>query len=403
MEERQLNFKPEALKMGENGNSAALYISGGDSMIYLDHAATTPLLEEAKEAMLPFLQEEFGNASALYRPGTKARRAVNGSRRAIAQTLQCDHMEIYFTSGGTEADNWAIKGTAMALMEKGRHIITSVMEHPAVQKTCSQLERFGFCVTRLGINRDGVISLEELRQAIRPDTILITIMTANNETGVIQPIREIGEIARQHGILFHTDAVQAYGHIPLVPKNMNIDLMSVSGHKFGGPKGIGFLYVRQGVRIEPLLSGGGQESGMRSGTESPALSAGIGKAAQISQLQMEENAKRQRRNRDYLKARLVELIPKVQVYESGAECLPGFLSVSFPGKEAEQLIAALDREDIYVSGGSACASAAREPSRTLTAIGLAPDRIKGTLRITVGPENTEAEMEKTARVLAQII
>lgn len=371
-------------------------------MIYLDHAATTPLRKEALEAMMPYLTDRFGNASAAYRPGVEGRKAVNQARRIIGGTLGTDAEEISFTSGGTEADNWAVKGTAFALAGKGRHMITTAIEHPAVLNSCRQLERYGFRVTYLDADRRGVVSPEAVRQAIRPDTILISVMYANNETGMIQPVREIGKIAKEHGIVFHSDAVQAYGHIPVLPKEDGIDLLSVSGHKFGGPKGCGFLYMRRGIAAEPLIAGGGQESGRRGGTEQVYGIAGMAAAAEIAVSTMEKTEPYTRSLRDRLAELLRSLVPGVQVHGDGNR-LPGFLSVCFPGMEAEQLLIQLDMRQIYASGGSACASGSREPSHVLTAMGLSPEEIRGTLRLTIGEENTAEEMEQTAKAFREIV
>ncbi|MBQ8640060.1 MAG: cysteine desulfurase [Lachnospiraceae bacterium] len=407
-------------------------------MIYLDHAATTPLRREALEAMRPYLTDFFGNASAAYRLGVRSRKALNVARRAIASTIGADPTEIYFTSGATESDNWAIRGAALARMERGRHIITTKIEHPAVLETCRQLERFGFEVTYLDVNRNGVVSTDSLRRAIRPDTVLISVMYANNETGVLQPVGEIGKIAQEHGILFHCDAVQAYGHVPVDPKAAGIDLLSVSGHKFGGPKGVGYLYVRQGIKLEQLLCGGGQESGMRSGTEAVASIAGMAAAAEAACGSLEASAGRVRELREALELGLREAIPGVVIHGgeswspaagrngSGENCrslagtdarvencqpaagihgtenrLPGIASIRFPGVEAEQLMIRLDMRRIYVSGGSACSTGSRKPSHVLTAMGVSEQEIRGTLRFSLGEENTMEEILETVKAVKE--
>ena len=433
-------------------------------MIYLDHAATTPLRREALEAMRAYLTDFFGNASAAYRLGVRSRKALNVARRAIASTIGADPTEIYFTSGATESDNWAIRGAALARMERGRHIITTKIEHPAVLETCRQLERFGFEVTYLDVNRNGVVSTDSLRRAIRPDTVLISVMYANNETGVLQPVGEIGKIAQEHGILFHCDAVQAYGHVPVDPKAAGIDLLSVSGHKFGGPKGVGYLYVRQGIKLEQLLCGGGQESGMRSGTEAVASIAGMAAAAEAACGSLEASAGRVRELREALELGLREAIPGVVIHGgeswspaagrngsgencrslagtdaregncrpaagrngSGENCqslagtdarvencqpaagihgtenrLPGIASIRFPGVEAEQLMIRLDMRRIYVSGGSACSTGSRKPSHVLTAMGVSEQEIRGTLRFSLGEENTMEEILETVKAVKE--
>lgn len=372
-------------------------------MIYLDNAATTKTAPEVLEAMLPCFREVYGNPGGLYRPGFEAKKLVNNARRIIAESLGVDSGEIYFTSGGTEADNWALRGAADALREKGRHLITSGIEHHAILHTCEYLEKQGFSVTYLPVDGMGRVDPESVRRAIRRDTILISIMFANNEIGTIQPIAEIGAIAREKGILFHTDAVQAYGQMPLNVREYQIDMLSASAHKLKGPKGIGFLYVRSGVNPGVLLYGGGQERGRRSGTENVPGIVGMGAAARLAAEQMEEKREKEQRLRDYLIQRLETEIPDCRLNGDRVNRLPGNVNVSFPGIEGESLLIMLDMEGICASSGSACSSGSQEPSHVLTAIGLEAEEARGSLRLTLSMENTQEEIDRTVEKIKEIV
>lgn len=372
-------------------------------MIYLDHAATTRLLPEVLEEMMPFLTEEYGNCSAVYSLGSRAKKGVSQSRRRIAKVLGAQMEEIYFTSGGTESDNWALQMAVAGQRGKGKHVITTKIEHHAVLNTCKALERQGCEVTYLDVDGQGRISPEQVERAIRPDTILISIMFANNEVGTIQPIAEIGAIARERGILFHTDAVQAFGHLPIDVGEMKIDLLSASGHKLHGPKGVGFLYVRKGIFMQPLLYGGTQERNLRAGTENVAGIVGLGRAAELSAERMAETETRVRTLADYLRNRLKAEIPGCLVNGEEAERLPGHVSVCILPVEGESILVQLDVQGICASSGSACTIGSKEPSHVLLAMGRTAQEAKGSLRFTVGPDNTMEEMDQTADVLREIV
>lgn len=372
-------------------------------VIYLDNAATTRMLPEVAEVMMPYFTEHYGNPSSIYSLADAGRRAVSEARRVIADTLGAQANEIYFTAGGSESDNWAVKGIAEAWAGKGKHIITSRIEHHAVLHSCQWLEKQGYEVTWLEVLENGIVDLDALRKAIRPDTILISIMFANNEIGTIQPIREIGEIAREHGILFHTDAVQAYGHLPINVKELNIDLLSASAHKFNGPKGVGFLYVRQGVKIRSLIHGGAQERSRRAGTENVAGIVGMAKAAQLAVEGMEENAWKERKLRDYLIQGLEQEIPYCRLNGDRQLRLPGHVNFSFRFIEGESLLIMLDREGICASSGSACTSGSLDPSHVLLALGMAHEEAHGSLRLTLSRENTQEEMDRTIEAVAQSV
>ncbi len=369
--------------------------------IYLDNAATTKPLKEVVAASIPYMEEYYGNAGSSYGLGVESNKAVNQARRSIAATIEAKPEEILFTSGGTEADNWAILGVAYANQEKGKHIITTKIEHPAVLNACKRLEEQGFTVTYLNVDEEGYVSTEALEHAIRQDTILISVMYANNEVGTIQPIREIAQIAHAHQILFHVDAVQAYGQIPISAKNDGFDLLSVSGHKFHGPKGVGFLYVKRYSRIAGWLMGGMQEYGMRAGTENVAGIVGMAKAAQIAHENMQQNIIAKRRLRDLFARLLQEQIGEIEINGSGAEekRLPGNLHVSFLNTEAEQILIHLDRQGICASGGSACTSKDRKPSHVLVAMGKNAVQIRGAVRFSLSHKNTEEEIRYTVQVL----
>ena len=372
-------------------------------MIYMDHNATTPIDERVLSAMLPYLKEEFGNPSSIYLLAQRARRAVEEAREKLAKLLNADPKEIIFTSGGTESDNFAIKGIAYANQAKGKHIITSQIEHHAVLNTCKFLEKQGFQITYLPVDRYGVVDLDALEKSITPQTILISIMFANNEVGTIQPIKKIGEIARRHGVYFHTDAVQAVGKIPIDVKELGIDLLSLSAHKFYGPKGVGALYVRKGVKISSFIQGGEQEKGRRGGTENVAGIVGLGKAAEIAQEEMVEEEKRVRALRDELERRLLERIPEVVLNGHPQNRLYNTLSICVKYVEGESMLINLDREGICASSGSACTSGSLEPSHVLLAMGVPPEVAHGSLRFSLGKFNKEEDVERVSEVLPSIV
>lgn len=372
-------------------------------MIYLDNAATTRTAPEAVEAMLPFLTENYGNPSAIYSLGSGAKKAVNQAKRTIAGAIGARPEEIYFTAGGTEADNWALKAAAEAYESKGRHIITTKIEHHAVLRTCEWLEKKGFEVTYLGVDREGLVDLEELKAAIRPDTILISVMFANNEIGTIEPIAEIGAIAREHGILFHTDAVQAFGHVPVNVEELKVDMLSASGHKFGGPKGVGFLYIRSGLKLRSFIHGGAQERNRRAGTENVPGIAGM-EAAVVRALRiMEEKSARERELRDYLIGRIEKEIPYCRLNGHRTKRLSGNVNFSFRFIEGESVLIMLDMKGICASSGSACTSGSLDPSHVMLAIGLKHEEAHGSLRMTLSEENTREELDYVADSLKEIV
>ncbi len=372
-------------------------------MIYMDYNATTPIDERVLDSMLPYLREEFGNPSSIYSLAQRARKAVEEAREKLAKLLNCDPKEIIFTSGGTESDNFALKGIAYANQDKGKHIITSQIEHHAVLNTCKFLEKQGFQITYLPVDRYGVVELEALERSITPQTILISIMFANNEVGTIQPIKEIARIARKYGVYFHTDAVQAVGKIPIDVKELGIDLLSLSAHKFYGPKGVGALYVRRGVRIVPFIQGGEQEKGRRGGTENVAGIVGLGKAVEIAQEEMEEEEKRVRALRDQLEKGLLERIPEVILNGHPQNRLYNTLSICVKYVEGESMLINLDREGICASSGSACTSGSLEPSHVLLAMGVPPEVAHGSLRFSLGKFNKEEDVERVIEVLPPIV
>ena len=372
-------------------------------MIYLDNAATTKTLPEAVEAMLPWLSEKYGNASSIYRLGAESKKAITDVREQIAASLHASSKEIYFTSGGSEADNWGLIATAEAYAEKGKHIITSRIEHHAILHTCQYLEKRGFEVTYVDVDEMGILKIDDLKQAIRPDTILISIMFANNEIGTIQPIKEIGKIAKEKGILFHTDAVQAYGHLPIDVEALSIDMLSASGHKLGGPKGVGFLYIRQGVKIRSFLHGGAQERGRRAGTENVPGIAGLGAAVTYAFTDMDERAKKVGVLRDYLIKKIEKEIPHCRLNGDPVKRLPNNVNYSFRFIEGESLLIMLDQKGICASSGSACTSGSLDPSHVLLAIGLPHEIAHGSLRLTLSEENTKEEMDYVVEHLKEII
>lgn len=372
-------------------------------LIYLDNAATTKTAPKVVEAMLPFFSEGYGNPSSIYSMGAAAKEAVTDVREYIATTLGAKTNEIYFTGGGSEADNWALTATAEAYESKGKHIITSKIEHHAVLHTCKYLEKRGFEITYIDVDENGRIKLEELEREIREDTILISVMFANNEIGTIQPVKEIGEIAKKHGVLFHTDAVQAYAHIPINVDEMNIDMLSASGHKFNGPKGIGFLYIRTGIKIRSFIHGGAQERGRRAGTENVTGIVGIGKAAELAFSNMEERIEKETSLRDYLMKRISEEIPYCRRNGDGVNRLSNNVNYSFRFIEGESLLIMLDRNGICASSGSACTSGSLDPSHVLLAIGLPHEIAHGSLRLTLSWENTIEEMDRTVEAVREIV
>lgn len=372
-------------------------------MIYLDHAATTPTSPEARAAMEPYYQKRYGNASTPYEFGQKSRAAVEQARHMIADTLQAEPSEIYFTSGGTESDNWALKATMEAYAGYGRHLITTNFEHHAIGNTCTYLQQRGFAVTQLRVDREGRISQEQLEEAIRPDTVLISVMCANNEIGTLQDMEMIGAVAKKHGILFHTDAVQAYGHIPIDVHGWQVHMLSASSHKFYGPKGCGFLYMKQGLRTESMIHGGAQESGRRAGTENVPGIVGMAKAAQLACRNLEENAAREQALRDRMIHHICTQIPGAFVVGSMEHRLPGNINICFSGIEASNLVLLLDEAGICVSAGSACNSASAEPSHVLRAVGLSEAQANACIRMTLGADTTAAELSYTLRELKRLV
>lgn len=377
-----------------------------NQIVYLDNAATTKTSPSVLEAMLPYFSENYGNASSIYSIGAKSKEAITAARETIAATLGAQPNEIYFTAGGTESDNWAIKAAAEAYGAKGRHIITSKIEHHAVLHTCQYLEKHGFEVSYIDVDENGILKLDQLEKAIRPDTILISVMFANNEIGTVQPIREIGQLARKHGILFHTDAVQAYGQLPISVDELNIDMLSSSGHKICGPKGIGFLYIRKGVKIRSFLHGGAQERKRRAGTENVPGIVGYAKAAEEAVATMEERTAREIRLRDYLIERILKEIPYTRLNGHRTSRLPNNANFSFQFIEGESLLIMLDMEGICASSGSACTSGSLDPSHVLLAIGLPHEIAHGSLRLTLGAETTKDEIdyvvEKTKAIVERL-
>lgn len=371
--------------------------------IYLDYAATSPVLPEVLDAMLPFFMSCFGNPSGIHENGRETRKAVEQARREVAETLGAESREIVFTSGGSESDNLAIEGTAFALREKGNHIITSQIEHHAVLNTCRWLEKQGFRVTYLPVDASGLVDPDSVRDAIGNDTVLVSIMTANNEIGTVEPVSEIGEICREKGVLFHTDAVQAIGMMNIHAAEINADLISLSAHKFHGPKGTGALYIRKGTKLESLIHGGAQERGLRAGTENVPGIVGMGKAITVAAKEREENQQRIRELRDQMIRIVLERIPGSQLNGHPEKRLANNCHFSFAGIESEALLLRLDLAGISVSGGSACTSGSMEPSHVLQAIGLRDEMLKSGIRMTMGRETTREEIEKTAEKMSEII
>ena len=361
--------------------------------IYFDHNATTPVAPEVADAMLPYLREEWGNPSSIHWAGRGSRKGVDDARDSVARLLNCEPTEVVFTSSGTEGDNHAIKGVVYSKKARGNHIITTRVEHPAVLNTCKYLEKNGFEVTWLDVDSQGMIDLDELKAAIKPSTTLITVMYANNETGTLFPIDRIGEIAREHGVTFHTDAVQAGGKIPLDTKKLNVDLLTISGHKLYGPKGVGALYIRRGVKLVPLIHGGHHERNRRGGTENVAGIAGLGRACEIALRDMDREVEHTSALRDRLEKALMEKIPHTYLNGHPTERLPNTTNLSFEFVEGESLLLNLDMKGIAASSGSACTSGSLEPSHVLIAMGLTHELSHGSVRFSLGRENTAEEVD----------
>ncbi len=372
-------------------------------MIYLDNAATTRVRDEVYEAMQPYFRELYGNASSIYRFAGESKKAIEKARDSVAAFLHAKPEEIYFTGGGSESDNWALIATAFARRDKGKHIITSTIEHHAILHTCEYLEKLGFEITYVNVDADGVLKLDELKAAIRKDTILITVMFANNEIGTIQPIAEIGKIARENDIIFHTDAVQAYGHEHIDVEALNIDLLSASGHKFNGPKGVGILYIRKGVKIGAFIHGGAQERGRRAGTYNTPGIVGFGVATEIAERELDRRRVYESELRDYLIDKVLTEIPYTRLNGHRSKRLSNNANFSFRFIEGESLLILLDQKDIAASSGSACTSGALDPSHVLLAIGLPHEIAHGSLRLTLSDETTREELDFVVGELKRIV
>ena len=374
-----------------------------EKLLYLDNAATTKTAPEVLEAMIPYFTECYGNPSSVYGFAAKNKDAITRQRETIAKALGANANEIYFTAGGSEADNWALKATAEAYKDKGKHIITTKIEHHAILHTGEYLEKKGFEITYLEVDENGMVRVEDLKAAIRPDTILISVMYANNEIGTIEPIKEIGSIAKEHGILFHTDAVQAFGQVPINVDECNIDMLSASGHKLNGPKGIGFLYIRKGVKIRSFVHGGAQERRRRAGTENVPGIIGLGTAVERAVRTMEERTKKEIELRDYLIGRVLEEIPYTKLNGDPKKRLPNNANFSFQFVEGESLLIMLDMKGICASSGSACTSGSLDPSHVLLAIGLPHEIAHGSLRITLNEEFEKEDMDYVVDTLKEIV
>lgn len=372
-------------------------------LIYLDNAATTKTRPEVVETMLPYFTEYYGNPSSVYEFSGISKKAIQGARETIANAIGAKTNEIYFTGGGSESDNWALIATAEAYEAKGKHIITSKVEHHAVLHTCEYLEKRGFEVTYLDVDENGVVKLEELKKAIRPDTILISIMFANNEIGTIEPIKEIGEIAKEHGILFHTDAVQAFGHIPIDVDDCHIDMLSASSHKINGPKGIGCLYIRTGVKSRSFVHGGAQERKRRAGTENVPGIVGFGKAVELAVTGMEKREEKETKLRNYLMERVMKEVPYTRINGSRKNRLSNNVNFAFQFIEGESLLIMLDMKGICGSSGSACTSGSLDPSHVLLSIGLPHEIAHGSLRLSLDEENTMEEMDYVIESIKEIV
>ena len=371
--------------------------------VYLDNSATTPIKGDVLKEMLPFLTEHFGNASSLYTPGLVARRALDEAREKVAALINAKANEVYFTGCGSESDNWVLKGVASSLKSKGNHIITTVTEHPAMLRTCEYLEKNGYEVTYLGIDDQGRLNPAELEAAIKDTTILVSIMMVNNEIGTIHPIKELAAIAKKHGVLFHTDAVQAVGNVPIDVKDLGVDFLSMSAHKIYGPKGVGGLYIRRGAKLGTLIFGGGQESGKRAGTENVAGIVGFGKAAELALNSLDEHIKHSTEIRNYLAEKLTAEIPDVIINGSMDNRHPGNLNVTFKYIEGESILIQLDACGICISTGSACSSKSLKPSHVLSALGVPVELIHGTVRFSVGDFTTKEDIDYTVECTKKIV
>lgn len=371
--------------------------------IYLDNAATTKTSKEVVDAMLPYFTEDYGNPSSIYEIGQRSKEAITKAREQIAQVIGAKTEEIYFTAGGSESDNWALKAAFEAYSGKGNHIITTKIEHHAILHTCEYLEKQGARITYLDVDENGLVDLEELQKAICPETILISVMFANNEIGTIEPVKEIGMIAKEHGVLFHTDAVQAFGQVPIDVNEMNIDMLSSSAHKINGPKGIGFLYIRKGVKIRSFVHGGAQERKRRAGTENVPGIVGYGVAAKRAAESMEERTKKERELRDYLIERVLKEVPYVKLNGDPVKRLPNNMNFSFRFIEGESLLIMLDMKGIAGSSGSACTSGSLDPSHVLLAIGLPHEIAHGSLRLTLNEEIEKEDIDFVVEALKDII
>lgn len=370
---------------------------------YFDNAATTKVKKEVMDKMFPYFIESYGNPSSLYTLGRRAKMGIEEARREVADLINCDKNEIYFTSGGTESDNTALKGIMYLKKNKGKHVITTKIEHHAILNSCKTLEENGFKVTYLNVDKDGIINLEELVNAITKDTVLISVMFANNEIGSVQPIQKIGEIAKEKGIIFHTDAVQACGNVKIDVKEMNIDMLSLSGHKIGAPKGIGALYVNKNIEFKNLIDGGHQEREKRAGTENVSGMIGLGEACKIAKDNMENHVNRLTELRDFYFSEVKNQIQNIKINGSLDHRLPGNSNISFKGVSGSELLMKLDERGICASAGSACSSGSSMPSHVLTAIGLTSEYAEGTLRVTFGDENTKEDVEYLVTSLADVI
>lgn len=371
--------------------------------IYFDHNATTPVLDEVFEAMVPFLKDQWGNPSSIHWAGRGTRKAVEDARERVCALLNCAPLELIFTSSGTEGDNHAIKGLAYAQKNKGNHIITTKVEHPAVLSTCKHLQKEGFEVTYLDVDKDGLISLDELTKAITPKTILISVMFANNETGVLFPIKEIGKIAKEKGVAFHTDAVQAAGKIKIDVQDLNVDLMTISGHKLYGPKGVGALYIKRGTRLVPIIHGGHQERNRRGGTENVPGIVAMGKAAEIAMRDMDKETEHLQMLKERLEKGMIEKIPHIKVNGHPDKRLPNTSNISFEFVEGESLLLNLDMKGIAASSGSACTSGSLEPSHVLVSMGLSHELSHGSVRFSLGKSNTVEEIDYLLEIMPPIV
>jgi len=374
-----------------------------NKIIYMDNAATTKVHPNVLKAMLPYLKQNYGNPSSIYALGQESRKAIETARRQVAKALGANSDEIFFTSGGSESDNWVIKGIAFANQDRGKHIITTNIEHHAVLHTCKYLEKYGFEITYLPVKSNGIIDIKDLKKAIRKDTILVSVMYANNEIGTVQPIEEIGKITKEKGIYFHTDAVQAIGNIPIDVKKSNIDLLSISGHKFNAPKGVGALYIRKGTKILNMIHGGGQEKNMRAGTENVASIVGMGKAIDLATENIEKKNRYIKELRKYLIDNILKNIPDTILNGDREKRLAGNINLCFKYIEGESILLMLDSLGICASSGSACTSGSLEPSHVLLALGLPHEIAHGSLRLTLSKENTQEEIDYVLSVLPDIV